>query len=802
MSGRSPPSSRRSAGPGPPHVVPVLRHRLDRARDRARLRASGVRGARRRPHGLLRVLQERRPADLARRPRGQPAPRDAPDRSPPTARSPSASRRRSATRRTRRYTYDYDANRNMTEDGRRPVRAATASRGSATTRTTVLLTVNERWENGKDTELRYDETVSSTQRRTDGDLRDPTRTARTAAARARASPMTRAAPSRRRSSPAPASARARSSRTGSRRASGRGGSAATASSIRPSTRTPSAATRARTPSLRATDRYFYRSDGRLIRKVRDPRSGPSDTQEYTYDDNGNRNRDERGTHTFNARNQLTSWTKSGRGTVRYEVNGTGAVTAKTDRGVRTRVRTSSATASSGRRRPRTAQNATVNYCHSDFGNVVRITTLRRTRATTTARSRGHDVHVRRVRAHDREQGAGSGSGLVFLRRDRPARLQDAQRDPHRLRLHRALRGPLARDARGQLPGLRLRLERRALRLHAHATPRARSPTAPTSSTPAARCSGSRSTSAWSPTTAYECDPTASEQGRRRSRRADLRLQGWPTRRATSPSASRASTTTRASRRTTCRPGHTGPTSGRFLPSDRYQSSAGDFNLQSDPLTQNRYAFAGGNPVNRVEWDGHAVIVDDGPDKGATIRALNKQAVDEQKYRLQKEKATRAEARATRRSRCGPRRRTRRAGRHGGRRRSGARTRNLASPAEAAPGAAQRAGPHRRSGRRRGRGGDPGGDELAGRRQALLRPDRPARLGLARRRLPLQGQARRRSSIRKAKKLYDKINKARKFADAAKDRVSGLRFAGGPQRRHGGPGDGLRVQTASSPGRRS
>ena len=26
--------------------------------------------------------------------------------------------------------------------------------------------------------------------------------------------------------------------------------------------------------------------------------------------------------------------------------------------------------------------------------------------------------------------------------------------------------------------------------------------------------------------------------------------------------------------------------------------------QSDPLTQNRYAVAGGNPVNRVEWDGH------------------------------------------------------------------------------------------------------------------------------------------------------------------------------------------------------
>ncbi len=27
-------------------------------------------------------------------------------------------------------------------------------------------------------------------------------------------------------------------------------------------------------------------------------------------------------------------------------------------------------------------------------------------------------------------------------------------------------------------------------------------------------------------------------------------------------------------------------------------------LQADPLTQNRYAFAGGNPVTNVEFDGH------------------------------------------------------------------------------------------------------------------------------------------------------------------------------------------------------
>jgi RHS repeat-associated protein len=47
-----------------------------------------------------------------------------------------------------------------------------------------------------------------------------------------------------------------------------------------------------------------------------------------------------------------------------------------------------------------------------------------------------------------------------------------------------------------------------------------------------------------------------------------------------------------------------PDSGRFLSQDRYEAAAGDQALQTDSLTQNRYAFAGGNPVTNVEFDGH------------------------------------------------------------------------------------------------------------------------------------------------------------------------------------------------------
>ena len=47
-----------------------------------------------------------------------------------------------------------------------------------------------------------------------------------------------------------------------------------------------------------------------------------------------------------------------------------------------------------------------------------------------------------------------------------------------------------------------------------------------------------------------------------------------------------------------------PEIGRFLTADRFESSSGDFNLEADPLTSERYAFVGGNPVNRIEFDGH------------------------------------------------------------------------------------------------------------------------------------------------------------------------------------------------------
>ena len=44
--------------------------------------------------------------------------------------------------------------------------------------------------------------------------------------------------------------------------------------------------------------------------------------------------------------------------------------------------------------------------------------------------------------------------------------------------------------------------------------------------------------------------------------------------------------------------------GRFLQQDMFQSAFADLALSVDPLAQNLYALAGGNPVSNVEFDGH------------------------------------------------------------------------------------------------------------------------------------------------------------------------------------------------------
>lgn len=47
-----------------------------------------------------------------------------------------------------------------------------------------------------------------------------------------------------------------------------------------------------------------------------------------------------------------------------------------------------------------------------------------------------------------------------------------------------------------------------------------------------------------------------------------------------------------------------PQDSLYTSQDTFEAALGDQQLRADPLTQNLYAFAGGNPTTNIEWDGH------------------------------------------------------------------------------------------------------------------------------------------------------------------------------------------------------
>jgi len=51
----------------------------------------------------------------------------------------------------------------------------------------------------------------------------------------------------------------------------------------------------------------------------------------------------------------------------------------------------------------------------------------------------------------------------------------------------------------------------------------------------------------------------------------------------------------------------GPEVDHFLQVDLFQGALSNLTLTLDPITQNRYAMASGNPVTYEEWDGHVVL---------------------------------------------------------------------------------------------------------------------------------------------------------------------------------------------------
>lgn len=134
-------------------------------------------------------------------------------------------------------------------------------------------------------------------------------------------------------------------------------------------------------ALGAIEKTYFNDDGRLARMLR----GSEKNQAYTYDENGNRTRDERGTHVFNARDQLVKWTRATGTpdaglTVDYELNASGAIRRKIDQAASPSVTTyeytedpAPGTKYVGDRLIRSVQGAqTTTYDYNGLGDITRI----------------------------------------------------------------------------------------------------------------------------------------------------------------------------------------------------------------------------------------------------------------------------------------------------------------------------------------------------------------------------------------------------------------------------------------------
>jgi RHS repeat-associated protein len=376
----------------------------------------------------------------------------------------------------------------------------------------------------------------------------------------------------------------------------------------------SGAVRSRTRPNGVVESLSYDDAGDLIgmRRTKGMAGAVLKDQEYNYDPNGNRTRDERGTHIFNARSQLVEWTRAqgprAGTTVTYGLNGAGAILWQDDAGTRVdyclvgdRLKSAWAGGACGQG----TRLARYLYDPDGFGNLVRIEQTGRDTAYEydsfgrLTRSDGPaasgDVETYSYDSLDRrdlrtEGGRTWHNSFVGLserisREETPDQSRRYQYDSGLQPLGRRAVGPgldnvfrsFALDANGSVEGLE----------DADGDVR--------------DCTGDPDPNCRSD--GYQYDPYGASESPETSLSPEaaanpLRFEGFYYDQAQLTYDMHA------------RPYR--PDLGRFLTQDRYQAFSADIGLLADPLTNSRYVFAGANPVNNIEFDGHDPITTHNP----------------------------------------------------------------------------------------------------------------------------------------------------------------------------------------------
>ncbi|MEY2430379.1 MAG: hypothetical protein QOC92_104, partial [Acidimicrobiaceae bacterium] len=377
---------------------------------------------------------------------------------------------------------------------------------------------------------------------------------------------------------------------------------------------------------------FYGRHGDLttLRRQRDGAASADflKDQDYTYDPNGNRTKDERGTHDFNARNQLVHWTRGPNqqnpgSDVTYELNASGAIVKKTDTKLPINQTTTYTYVGSRLTKAEDSLTSTT-FEYDDFGNVIKSKQIVTGTAVlpptpdlpglpATCGAFNVDPGVTRYCYDEFERlVAAKGPGLAdpavydydgFDRRDTKTTKSatgDARRDMAYIGTSRSL--SREQDADGTTryydydsSGRRLGQGTANAGTTNPSDFRTYGVDANGSVERVEGQDGSVDPGVGVAKDVYAYDPygeldTPENLLGSHAKDNPFRYQGFYYDSGVKAYDMQA----RIYR----------PDIGRFLSADQFESSTGDFNLQADPLTQNRYVFGGANPINNIEFDGH------------------------------------------------------------------------------------------------------------------------------------------------------------------------------------------------------
>jgi RHS repeat-associated protein len=388
--------------------------------------------------------------------------------------------------------------------------------------------------------------------------------------------------------------------------------------------------RTRTGGSTVTERRYFADDGRLLQKTRTGGAGADAPRLYEYDDaendstdptkwgNGSRSSDERGTHVFNSRGHLVRWNRAsdvGGGFVRYLLNGNGSVRQATasigSASVMTKYIYDTGEDCSTGGRSGTADRLTYTctdgeqtaYGYDGFGSLEHIDAPGGDADDTHYRfdvfermisERGPDDDVATNYSYDgldrrdyREKDGerfeyGYIGSTEMLSRDDFRNEGDAEKRPRHYDYDSAL------NRTGFSTGTTDQSKYRSYSLDANGSVERLED--------ANGSFGSDTTGA----TSYRYDPYGQTIGPDAPDNSDaannpFRFQGF----YFDESAGSYDMQAR----------NYSPGLQRFLSADRFESASLDLGVQLDPSMTGRYAFAAGNPVDNIEFDGHCANTD-------------------------------------------------------------------------------------------------------------------------------------------------------------------------------------------------